>query len=128
MKQPLKHELNILDVFVYAGDTTAILIAAAILLVIGLFGITMNRGSLLKIIMSLELSLLSININFIMMSVYLDDIAGFAFVMFVLGMSAAESAIGLAVLAVYYDKTSSAQPDVIKSKSRNLKLRFKNDN
>jgi NADH-quinone oxidoreductase subunit K len=73
-----------------------------ILLLIGLFGIVLNRKSIIHIIMCVELVLLSLNLNFIVFSVYLDDLYGQIFALFVLTVAAAESAIGLALLIIYY--------------------------
>ena len=69
---------------------------------IGLFGIIFNRQNLIIILMSIELILLSINLNFIFFSVYLDDILGEIFALIILTVAAAESAIGLAIMIVYF--------------------------
>lgn len=69
---------------------------------IGLFGIVFNRKSVLLILMCIELILLSVNLNFICFSVYLDDFYGQIFSLFILTIAAAESAIGLAILILYY--------------------------
>lgn len=69
---------------------------------IGVIGLVLNRKNILIIIMSIELMLLAVNLNFIVFSVYLDDILGQMFVLFVLTVAATESAIGLAILIVYY--------------------------
>lgn len=73
-----------------------------LLFALGIFGIISNKRSLLIILMCIELVLLSINLNFILFSVYLDDFYGQIFSLFVLTVAAAESAIGLAILIVYY--------------------------
>lgn len=73
-----------------------------ILLLIGLLGIVLNRKSIIHIIMCVEIVLLSLNLNFIVFSVYLDDLYGQIFALFVLTVAAAESAIGLALLIIYY--------------------------
>ena len=73
-----------------------------ILFLIGLFGIVLNRKSIIHIIMCVELVLLSLNLNFITFSIYLDDLYGQIFALFVLTVAAAESAIGLALLIIYY--------------------------
>lgn len=73
-----------------------------LLFLIGIFGIVLNRESILIILMCIELVLLSINLNFVLFSVYLDDFYGQVFSLFVLTVAAAESAIGLAILIVYY--------------------------
>jgi NADH-quinone oxidoreductase subunit K len=69
---------------------------------IGLWGIFMTRKNFLVILMSIEIMLLAVNLNFIFFSVYLDDIIGQMFALYVLTVAAAESAIGLAILVVYY--------------------------
>jgi NADH-quinone oxidoreductase subunit K len=68
----------------------------------GIFGIFLIKKNIIVILMAIELMLLSININFIIFSVYLDDVQGQVFALFVLTVAAAESAIGLAILVVYY--------------------------
>jgi len=73
-----------------------------ILFTIGILGLVLNRKNILIVLMSVELILLSINMNFIVFSVYLDDLFGQMFALFVLSIAAAESAIGLAILVSYY--------------------------
>ncbi len=75
---------------------------AAILFTIGVFGIFVNRKNVIIILMCVELILLAVNINFVAFSVYLNDISGQIFAMFVLTVAAAEAAIGLAILVVYF--------------------------
>jgi len=72
------------------------------LFLIGLMGIFLIKKNIIIILMSIELMLLSININFILFSVYLDNITGQLFALFIVTVAAAESAIGLAILVVYY--------------------------
>jgi NADH-quinone oxidoreductase subunit K len=69
---------------------------------IGLFGIILNRQSLIIILMSIELMLLSINLNFIIFSLYLDDVMGELFALLILTVAASESAIGLAIIIVFF--------------------------
>lgn len=69
---------------------------------ISLSGIFLNRRNLIILLMSIELMFLSINLNFIFFSVFLDDILGQIFALIVLTIAAAESAIGLAILVIYY--------------------------
>jgi NADH-quinone oxidoreductase subunit K len=69
---------------------------------IGILGIFLVKKNIIIILMSIELMLLAININFITFSVYLNDLTGQIFSLFVLTVAAAESAIGLAILVVYY--------------------------
>lgn len=78
------------------------LITNVILFFIGVFGIIRNKRNILLILMCIELILLSVNLNFIIFSFYLDDIFGQIFALFILTVAAAESAIGLAILIIYY--------------------------
>ena len=78
------------------------LILAAALFAIGVVGIFLNRKNLVILLMSLELLLLSVNINFVAFSHYLADISGQVFVFFILTVAAAEAAIGLAILIVLF--------------------------
>jgi NADH:ubiquinone oxidoreductase subunit K len=73
-----------------------------ILFLLGIWGIFLNRKNILVMLMSIELMLLAVNFNLIVFSVYLDDIMGQIFALLVLTVAAAESAIGLALLVVYY--------------------------
>ena len=94
--------------------TFFIISVAIILFYIGILGLVLNRSNILKTIMSLELLLLAININFITFSIYLDDIVGQIFVLFILTLSATESSIGLSILAVYYEQKNNITFDPIK--------------
>ena len=76
------------------------LIIGAILFSIGLYGVLSKKHSI-AVLMSLELMLLAVNVNFILCSVYLDDFMGQIFALFILTVAAAESAIGLAILVLY---------------------------
>ena len=78
------------------------LTVAAILFTLGIFGIFLNRKNVIIILMSIELMLLAVNINFVAFSVFLHDLVGQVFAMFVLTVAAAEAAIGLAILVVYF--------------------------
>ena len=78
------------------------LAVAAILFTIGVFGIFANRKNVIIILMSVELILLSVNINFVAFSAYLNDIAGQIMAMFVLTVAAAEAAVGLAILVTFF--------------------------
>ena len=75
---------------------------AAILFTIGVFGIFVNRKNIIVILMSIELMLLAVNINLVAFSVYLGDLAGQVFAMFVLTVAAAEAAVGLAILVTFF--------------------------
>ena len=78
------------------------LAVAATLFVIGIFGLFLNRKNVIIILMSIELILLSVNINFVAFSSFLGDLTGQIFTMFVLTVAAAEAAIGLAILVVFF--------------------------
>jgi len=86
---------------------------------IGLLGIILNRKNILTIIMSIELLLLAVNLNFAAFSIYLDDIVGQIFVLFVLTIAATESAIGLAIITVFYRLKNSIELEPIKKKITN---------
>ena len=75
---------------------------AAILFTIGVVGIFLNRKNIIIILMSIELILLAVNLNFVAFSSYLGDLVGQVFALFVLTVAAAEAAIGLAILVVYF--------------------------
>ena len=75
---------------------------AAILFAIGIFGIFLNRKNIIIILMSVELMLLAVNINFVAFSTLLQDLVGQVFALFVLTVAAAEAAIGLAILVTYF--------------------------
>ena len=80
---------------------------SAILLVIGVFGIFLNRKNVIIVLMSLELILAAVNINFVAFSVFLGDLVGQVFTMFILTVAAAEASIGLAILVCFYRLRSS---------------------
>ena len=92
-----------------------ILTIVIFLFLIGLLGLVLNRKNILITIMSIELMLLSVNLNFITFSIYLDDIVGYIFVIFILTIAATESAIGLAILSAYYKLKQTIQIDKIKN-------------
>ena len=69
---------------------------------LGLLGIILNRQNIIIILMSIELLLLSINLNFIYFSVFIDDVIGQIFSLFILTVAAAESAIGLAIMIIFF--------------------------
>ena len=95
---------------------------AIVLFHIGMLGLVLNRGNILKTIMSLEILLLSVNLNFITFSLYLDDIVGYIFVFFILVLSATESSVGLAILSVFYERRDDITLDPIKIQNQNLKI------
>jgi len=78
------------------------LVVAALLFTIGVFGIFLNRKNVIIILMSIELILLAVNINLVAFSAFLGDLVGQVFALFVLTVAAAEAAIGLAILVVYF--------------------------
>ncbi len=78
------------------------LTVGAILLVLGFLGIFLNRKNVIVILMSIELILLAVNINFVAFSAYLGDLAGQVFGMFILTVAAGEAAIGLAIVVVFF--------------------------
>ena len=75
---------------------------AATLFVIGIFGLFLNRKNIIILLMSIELMLLAVNINFVAFSAHLNDLAGQVFSLFVLTVAAAEAAIGLAILVCFF--------------------------
>jgi NADH-quinone oxidoreductase subunit K len=86
---------------------------SALLFVIGVFGIFLNRKNVIVILMSVELILLAVNLNFVAFSAHLNDLVGQVFSLFVLTVAAAEAAIGLAILVVFYrNRGSIAVEDV----------------
>lgn len=91
------------------------LILAGLLFTIGVFGIFLNRKNVIVILMSIELMLLAVNINFVAFSAFLDDLGGQVFAMFVLTVAAAEAAIGLAILVVFFRNRGSIAVEDISS-------------
>jgi NADH-quinone oxidoreductase subunit K len=85
-----------------AVELSHYLAVAAILFTTGVFGIFLNRKNVIIILMSIELMLLAVNINFVAFSAFLHDLVGQVFAMFVLTVAAAEAAIGLAILVIYF--------------------------
>ena len=83
------------------------LILGAILFAISMAGIFLNRKNVIILLMAIELMLLSVNMNFIAFSSYLEDMTGQVFVFFILTVAAAESAIGLAILVLLFRNTGS---------------------
>ena len=80
-------------------------------LILAVMGIFMNRRNLLVLLMSIELMLLAINMNFIAFSHYLGDVAGQVFVFFILTVAASETAIGLGILVILFRKIHSVRAD-----------------
>jgi NADH-quinone oxidoreductase subunit K len=89
------------------------LVVSSLLFTMGVCGIFLNRKNIITILMSIELILLSVNVNFVAFSVKLGDLTGQVFAMFVLTVAAAEAAIGLAILVIYFrNRGSIAVEDV----------------
>jgi NADH-quinone oxidoreductase subunit K len=82
--------------------TNHFLFVSSLLFCIGLSGMFINRKNIISLLMSLELMLLAVNINFVAFSYYLSDLVGQIFAIFVLTIAGAEAAIGLAILVIYY--------------------------
>ena len=89
------------------------LTVAAILFTLGIFGIFLNRKNVIIIMMSIELILLSVNINFVAFSHFLGDLTGQIFTMFVLTVAAAEAAIGLAIVVVFFRNRGTIEVEQI---------------
>lgn len=86
---------------------TSFLVVSTILFSIGVLGIILNRKNIIIVLMSVELLLLAVNINFVVFSVFMDDLLGQVIALFILTVAAAESAIGLAILVAYYKVRNS---------------------
>ena len=93
---------------------THYLTVAALLFALGIFGIFLNRTNVIIILMSIELMLLAVNINLVAFSTALGDMVGQVFAMFVLTVAAAEAAIGLAILVVYYRNRGTIEVEDIR--------------
>ena len=91
------------------------LILAAIIFTIGVIGIFLNRKNVIIILMSIELILLAVNINLVSFSIFSQDLTGQIFTMFILTVAAAEAAIGLAIIVVYYRNKGSIRIEDISS-------------
>ena len=89
------------------------LTVAAILFTLGIFGIFLNRKNVIIILMSVELILLAVNINFVGFSAHLNDLAGQVFALLILTVAAAEAAIGLAILVIFSRNRGSIAVDDI---------------
>ncbi|MCC6912929.1 MAG: NADH-quinone oxidoreductase subunit NuoK [Rhodospirillaceae bacterium] len=89
------------------------LTVGAILFTIGIFGIFLNRKNLIVIMMSIELMLLAVNVNMVAFSAFLNDLVGQIFTMLVLTVAAAEAAIGLAIVVVFYRNRRSIEVEDI---------------
>ena len=88
---------------------------AAIIFTIGIIGIFLNRKNVIIILMSIELILLAVNINLVSFSIYLQNLVGQVFTMFILTVAAAEAAVGLAIIVIYYKNKGSINVEQINS-------------
>jgi len=88
---------------------------AAIIFTIGIIGIFSNRKNVIIILMSIELILLAVNINLVSFSIYLQNLVGQVFTMFILTVAAAEAAVGLAIIVIYYKNKGSINVEQISS-------------
>jgi NADH-quinone oxidoreductase subunit K len=91
------------------------LVLGAMLFAIGVFGIFLNRRNLIVLLMSVELMLLAVNMNFVAFSTWMGDAAGQVFVFFILTVAAAEAAIGLAILVLLFRNLSTINVDELDS-------------
>ena len=88
---------------------------AAILFTIGVVGIFLNRKNVIVILMSIELILLAVNINLVAFSIFINDLSGQIFTLFILTVAAAEAAIGLAIIVVYFRNSDTIRVEEIKN-------------
>jgi len=88
---------------------------AAIIFTIGVIGIFLNRKNVIVILMSIELILLAVNINLVSFSIFLNDLNGQIFTLFILTVAAAEAAIGLAIIVAYYRNSGTINVEEIKN-------------
>ena len=88
---------------------------AAIIFTIGVVGIFLNRKNVIVILMSIELILLAVNINLVAFSIFINDLSGQMFTLFILTVAAAEAAIGLAIIVVYFRNSDTIRVEEIKN-------------
>ena len=88
---------------------------AAIIFAIGIIGIFLNRKNVIIILMSIELILLAVNINLVSFSIYSQDLVGQVFTMFILTVAAAEAAVGLAIIVIYFKNKGSIHVEHLNS-------------
>ena len=86
---------------------------AAIIFTIGIVGIFLNRKNVIVILMSIELILLAVNINLVSFSIFINDLSGQIFTLFILTVAAAEAAIGLAIIVIYYRNSGTIRVEEI---------------
>ena len=89
------------------------LVLGAVIFSLGMIGVFLNRKNVIVILMSIELILLAVNINLVSFSIFLQDIVGQIFTMLILTVAAAEAAIGLAIIIVYYRNKGSIRVEEI---------------
>ena len=88
---------------------------AAIIFTIGVVGIFLNRKNVIVILMSIELILLAVNINLVAFSIFINDLSGQIFTLFILTVAAAEAAIGLAIIVVFFRNSDTIRVEEIKN-------------
>ena len=88
---------------------------ASIIFTIGVVGIFLNRKNVIVILMSIELILLAVNINLVAFSIFINDLSGQIFTLFILTVAAAEAAIGLAIIVVYFRNSDTIRVEEIKN-------------
>jgi NADH-quinone oxidoreductase subunit K len=93
----------------------------------GMIGVIMNKKNIIITLLSLELMMCAVNLNFIIFSIYFDDIIGQIFVIFVLTIAACESSLGLAILAIYNHTKKTISFDIIKNQIFNIDARKRRD-
>ena len=91
------------------------LVLGAIIFLIGIVGIFLNRKNIIVILMGIELILLAVNINLVSFSIFMNDISGQIFTLFILTVAAAEAAIGLAIIVVYYRNSGTIRVEEIEN-------------
>jgi NADH-quinone oxidoreductase subunit K len=101
------------NIIIMTIDLARYLSIAISLFFIGIWGMFLNRKNIIIMLMSIELILLAVNLNFIIFSIYLDDLLGQVFAIFILTVAAAESAIGLSILVIYSRLKGSLAIDFI---------------
>jgi NADH-quinone oxidoreductase subunit K len=101
------------SIFIMVIDLVKYLSLGMGLFILGVWGIFLNRKNIIIMLISIELMLLAVNLNFVIFSVYLDDLLGQVFAIFILTVAAAESAIGLSILVIYSRLKGSLAIDFI---------------
>ena len=103
---------NVLNLYIGLGHYLTL---AAIIFTIGVVGIFLNRKNVIVILMSIELILLAVNINLVAFSIFINDLSGQIFTLFILTVAAAEAAIGLAIIVVYFRNSDTIRVEEIKN-------------